>query len=97
MGCCGEIQERAAPVMPNVDGLPDSTFCCMAKMAYAVSRRADFHYTGRSHATWESLPPEDRDEFARQARAAMRGKLLKDSNPLDLLFYDLLRLVTSTV
>ena len=96
MSCCGEVRERSTP-LPNMDGLPDSTFCCMAKMAYALSRRADFAYTGRTHATWESLPPEDREEYTRAARAALRGKLLKESNPLDLLFYDLLRVVTSTV
>jgi hypothetical protein len=97
MSCCGEeVRQQSRPI-PDMEGLPDSTFCCMAKMAYNLMGTAEHFYAGRSIARWEWLLPAAQEEYALKARRALKAQPPKSEEPLEQLFYNLVRVVTSTV
>jgi hypothetical protein len=96
MGCCDEAVTRTQQ-FHGLDGLPDSTFCCMAKMGYALFCEAEHFYTGRRRVAWEQLLLEDRNALAAQTKAALRAVPPNPAEQFDVLFYNLVRVVTSTV
>ena len=94
MSCCkqppsNELADYEATV-------PDSTFMCLARMAYELSITAEEFYTGRELMPWESLSDEVCAVFATNARLAVKGKPASD-DPFDLLYFRLLRSLTANV
>jgi hypothetical protein len=90
MGCCGEEIKR----LPDMGDLPDDTYSCLARLAYAQVCMAEFHYTGRALMGWDGLPEAERADYVAKARRAPKGVM--PTTP-DRLFFNFVRLLMSAV
>jgi hypothetical protein len=97
MGCCGdEIKEKTRRI-PDMEGLPDSAYCCMARIAHNLVCAAEHFYTGRDRQNWDHLTEAQREVLALKAKAALKAVQPDARDHYDPLFYSLVRVVTSTV
>ena len=70
MACCGDqIQDqsplRATPEM--LASMPETTWCCMARMAYELARVV----TDANEPAWAVMPIQSREAWAQMLRRAL--------------------------
>ena len=69
MACCDEPVARRPPGFAiDYSDLPDETFCCMGRMAYAVAVRALEVVTDKSFKQWNDLNEREKLELGSLAK-----------------------------
>lgn len=92
MSCCN--QEQSTRDFPAPMELPDSTFCCMARMAYTVAAKAVTRLTGEEPEPWVRLSDDKQLVWATVAKSVLKGTF-NGNDRFALVFADVLVSLTA--
>lgn len=70
MACCTEQREAQRPQKTTSEalaGIPESTWCCMGRMAYELARAV----TDAQEPDWFEMPIQAREAWAQMLRRAL--------------------------
>lgn len=96
MACCDhEVDQISAAGTISYADLPEETFCCMGRVMYTVSTKAETFLLGKAHPEWSSLNERQKMELAAFAKRILVERHPGDS-PLEKLMVSVLTAMTSS-
>jgi hypothetical protein len=94
MGCCKEVVNNK---LTEFEGLPRTTFYCLARMSYQLACAAETFYTGRERLAWDKLSDAECDVFTDRVMTMISGRPPKSDDQLDLLCFKMVHQLTTNV
>lgn len=94
MACC---EEKGLPMLPvQLKDLPISTFCCMGRMAYAISSASCHVLLGEERPSWDTLSETQKLELGERAKRVICEESIGESR-FDLLFERIIKTMATAL